>query len=304
MMEFQLQASRRLSGKGTIRTNAEMREKSRMMVLNSQILRKPTNEYLNYKYEPPRGFYGTLVFLRNGLVQSCLQIEFPLQTFVFYPGNDGEVMRQLACVNQEILQSIANLGSALGLTPISIENETKDWQSLEYYWDTAQLVCYTDAAILLELYTVYYDICEELEDSPPPPPEPPSPSQPLPEKSPGDPLEVDEPYPEDTEDQHQPNPLDDGYEEPPTPIGTACVVKSFTLVWKQGDTGTPNTVTGLVYQQYGEEARVAYQSGVINRIQIYCQGYFPFQTCGTLRWVDIVTADPNGEALQIVSFSI
>lgn len=304
MSEFVLRESRRLSGKGTIRTNAEIREKSRIIVLNTQLLRKPTNEYLNFKYLPAKSFYGTLTFSRNGLVQASHQIEFSLQTFVFYPGNDGEVMRQVACVNQEILQSIANLGVALGLTPTSIENETKDWQSLEYWWDTAQLICYADAAIKLDLFSVYYDICEELEDSPPPPPEPPLPDPAEPEKEPGQPLEIDDPYPEDDDNTYVPNPLDEGYEEPPTPIGTPCATQAYTLVWSYVGSTSTNTLPGTVYEQYGEEARVNYVAGTINRIEIYCQGVFPFQSCGALRWVDVVTADPNGAELRIVSFTI
>lgn len=213
MTSYILSKSKTLSGKGTIISEESSRQKSRVWVLNCRVLRRPTSEYLNFKYAPPKGNYGNLIFSRNDNVIDHKAIEFPLQTFIFYAGNDGEIMRQIACVNQEILKSISNLGEALGLTVVSIENETKDWQSVEHFWDKCQYVAFSNTAMLFELHTLAYDKCAELDDeepTPPPPPPPPS-NDPAP-VPPGTPVVVTPPEETDTPDTYKPDPLDDGYD--------------------------------------------------------------------------------------------
>lgn len=281
MASFDLKSSRLLSGKGTIRTSEEDRQKSRILVLNTKVLRRPTNEYLNLKYIPPRSNYGTLVFSRNGSVQDVCNLEFPLQTFKFISDNDGELMRQVACINQEILQSIANLGIALGLTPISIENETKDWQHIESFWDTCQYYAYGSTAVLFELYALYLDVCEELEVAPIPP-EIPLPSEEE-EVERDVPLNIDEPLPEDDETTYDPDQLDDSYEEPP--VGSACSI--YNVVYEyENDLG--ETQTGSTNNVYGEVSpeirRVTGQYGEGTSLETKFRGYFPSVPCSDFQY--------------------
>lgn len=224
--------SRTLSGKGTIRVSDEQRAKTRQFVLNSKVVRKPPTTYGNLQYTPPRGFYGTLVLLKRDSVFQTLKIEYDSQTWFFASDAVGQAMYQIACINQEILQSISNLGVSLGRPPISFQNETSEWKPLDNYFDTIQFTAYATSAIKFDLYQLPYDVCEEIQDDPPFPPPPPFPDETTPLVSPTSPLQISTPYAQDTQTSHNPADIDD------TPPSGGCPLQSGYMCVRGLNTAT------------------------------------------------------------------
>ena len=237
VQEWRTLGERVLSGKGTFRIPIEDFASLRAISIFIDVTRKPQSDYLSDKYEPKRSFYGYLTFLTDDYVLREYAINYTKQRIDFYNDLPGIIQKQLPCVNQEILQSIANLGVALGAIPISIQNETKDWNLLNFAPKVIQFRMYSSSLVRVLVKGIDYDDCEEIEEESeqkePPPPDPPV------FYEPGEPAEISDAYDDDTENQHDPFPGDAPPEPEPPP--RTCEVISVGSIRIQGVTtfGTP-----------------------------------------------------------------
>lgn len=219
-------ARRIISGKGVLRLDKSSNDfkKAKVITVFADVLRPPINGYANYNYNPPRGRFATLNFMYEGYVVKSESMDFDSQAWMFYPEINYQTGYALQCSYQGVLESFANLGLALGVTPISIENKIEDWTHTDLFWDEILVVCYADTAITLIAESVRYDLCPDQEDKEPDsPPSPPNLPDPVP---PGEPLgdgtnpPVSPPYDgENDSGNTEPFP-DDSDTEPPPPDPT------------------------------------------------------------------------------------
>lgn len=152
----------------------------RVYVLSVEIMRDSASEYINKRHLPYRGYYGNFAISKDGFVTYFADINYPLQRWTLPYDLCNELQRMIPCIDQEIMQSIANLGTALGAIPISIENETSEWLVLDFGPDTIQFSFEPGVGAFVSLWGVPLDVCNELPSAPPPPAHPPKPSDPPP----------------------------------------------------------------------------------------------------------------------------
>lgn len=226
MAEWETIQERRISGKGVLKVPTDV-VKNRAFVLFATVIREPRNRYANYNYNPPKSRYASLTFLRQGYVLDVLPMEYSTQVWDGVNDISGQTLIAVKCAYQGILQTFYNLSIALaatpggqGLTPLTITDLIKDYESLRLAWDEIRVQCYADTGISLRLDRLKYDVCEPEKDRDKPPPPPPPPIPPVP---PGEPFENDPAYDEDTQDDNnsQPFPGDEPQEvviPPGTPI--------------------------------------------------------------------------------------
>lgn len=192
MANLQLIVERLISGKGVVKLPKQDDAAAiRYLILYADVARDPINRYLNYNYNPPKGRYATLTFLRNGYVVDERTLDYEQQSWDGVQDISGQTLIALKCAYEGILQSFINLGLALGATPVSVTDLIKDYENLYLSWDEIRIKCYADTAVRFRLYIKKYDTCspdKDKQDKPPPPPPPP------PKVPPGTPLEVDPPY--------------------------------------------------------------------------------------------------------------
>lgn len=220
---------RRISGKGILkvpRSNPNYKI-CKILSLTSTVIRPPSQEYLNFNYNPPRSRYATLVYLSQGMVLKEEQVEYLLQTSRWYGDISAQVLYAVKCAYAGILQTFVNLGIALPRPPFSVNNGIAEWKHTDLFFDEVRCVCYADTAIQLDLITVPYDLCTDDEDTEPTPP-PPPPDPPV-EETRGVPILPDSPDPlsppyegEDDDGNTIPNPLDVPEDVPPPPPERTC----------------------------------------------------------------------------------
>lgn len=240
-----------LSGRGTFRFPVEDFASLRAISIFVDVTRKPKSDYLSKKTEPNRSFYGYITLQSDDYVLQELSINYPKQRFDFYTDNTGIIQKMLPCINQEILQSLINLGIALGVPPVSIQNETQDWNLVNFAPKLIQFCMFSSSAVRVLVKGLDYDDCEELESDSeqeePPPPE-------LPDfLDPDEPADISEPYQDDTSNNYDPFPGDAPPE--PEPPERTCDSINLGQIRIEGVTtfGTPfvevvntNTVLGGV----------------------------------------------------------
>lgn len=183
------------------------------------VVRRPKNEFKNLNWEPPRGKYAFVSFLKQGRVLRRFALESLQEEIQFIPDAVGQAQLMLKCLLDTSNQTAVNLGLALGAVPIEVTNPIAEFGELDIGWDEARIVCYADTAVEIALYGQKYDVCEESDERP----EPGGPPVPIPPPvPPGTPIEdISEPYDQETDDGLTvPNPLDDLPDEPPVPCVT------------------------------------------------------------------------------------
>lgn len=262
MAELELIQQRFVSGKGVVRIPGDVR-KNRLLVLYCDVIRHPKSEYLNFNYLPSRSRYGFVNFLRNDYVISTASIEYPRQSFDGITDVTGQNLIAIKCAYEGILQSFANLGTALGVVPISIIDLIKDYEYLNLSWDEARISCYADTALQIRLYRLIHDTCNPDKDKDKRPPPPPPPRPPVP---PGTPIEdIDDPYEGDP--VTEPYPGDGTPPPPPLPEFPECA--------KVGVRWRPINASGTQYD-YRYNIIYAYYGGMRlvgdNAIEIFSRG--------------------------------
>lgn len=221
--------TRVISGKGLVKLDPSSYDykKAKIITVYATVVRRATNEYLNFAYNPPRSRYATLVYLRDGYVLKEVPMEFGYQAMDWYPEMSAQTLLAVECAYDGILTSFANLGTALGLTVTGVVDQIKDWTWTNLFFDQIKVVCYADTAIRIVVESKLYDLCTDQvgKEAEPPPPPPPSP----PPVAPGTPLQdtdipLSEPYEgEDDNGDTVPHPIDVVPEPPEFPQGERCV---------------------------------------------------------------------------------
>lgn len=179
--------TRNISGKGVLRVNLSNIQKVRFLALYVDVLRYPTNRYLNNRYNPPKSRYGSLTLLRKGYVLDTIAVEYDSQFFYWELDPSEQLKQALVCATEEILQKVTQLAVPLNLflpyTPPSI----KDFKSVPLIFDEIRAVCEGDTALQLDLWSKDFYLCTDAKterDTPDPPTKPPPPVR----RPPGTPL--------------------------------------------------------------------------------------------------------------------
>jgi len=231
--EYELIESRIISGRGVLKIPAD-KKKNRVFILYADVVRPPKNSYGNFNYNPVRGKYGFLTFLRDGYVVNTTSIDYKKQVFDGVNDPSGQTLIAIKCMYRGIMDMFDRLENALTLPPLTTEDYIKDYENLRLSWDECRLVCYADTAISLRLVRLKYDTCSgdesDKDKSPPTPPTPPS------SVPPGEPVEVDPPY-DGSDDDDNPSTGDNGNTSPyPGDASDPC---EGIGVWKLGFNATP-----------------------------------------------------------------
>lgn len=196
MFTFTQLASRNISGKGTLQVPTGF-QRERLYILYADVVRQPKNKYANFAYNPARGRYASLVFMRAGYVQKVEPMEFPRQEYRFVNDVSGQQLNALKCAYAGVLQSFVNLGIKLNLILPTVENTIKEYSNIDLIWDEVKVVCYADTGIKLTLKSANYELCDDEFEGQPPPDEPPDEPTPV---TPGEPFDVSPPYSFPTDD--------------------------------------------------------------------------------------------------------
>ena len=224
---YTLIESRQISGLGTIRVPSSPNNVgARVDLLIFDLIRPALNRYRNFDWFPPRERIANLTFRRSGIVLKSAVVEFERQGFWEYPDPGGQALAAVQCSYKGILQTFFNLGNALALPSISVQNDIKEWTRFETPFDEVVVSCYADTAISASLYQLDYEACgtdsgnfqfpENL---------PPAPAQ----SEPGEFVTVSPPYdPNNPNEPYAPNETDVTPPEPPDPPADAC--ESFSTI--------------------------------------------------------------------------
>ena len=255
MAIYQLIEERIISGLGTIRLPDEQSVlDSRVLILLCEAIRPATNRFINNEWFPPRELYARMVFRRAGVVLKSAKMEFPDQMWLDYADMGGQALIAVQCAYKGILQTFFNLGNALNLPSISIQNDIKDYTRLHPAWDEVVFNCYADCAIRASLYSLPYENCgadSGLSQTPFIPPTPPV------QVPPGEPIEVSEPYqPGEVNEPYSPAPIDI-LPDPPEPglEGIQCARYRLQISYQYANQPT-FTTNPIVYGEYSTELEI------------------------------------------------
>lgn len=194
MPDFEEIASRDISGKGILKV-PDAKSVDRAFILYADMIRPPKTAYKNFSFNPPKSLYARLLFLRAEYVVDERVMEYERQRFDFIPDICSETLLAVQCSYKGVLETFFNLGNALLLPSISIENKIEDYQRLKLNWTEVRVVCYADTGINLRLHSLAFDKCG---DTPPPPPPAQPPPPPKPKKPVGEPFPNSPPYEPDS----------------------------------------------------------------------------------------------------------
>lgn len=246
MAEWETIVTRKISGKGVLKVPPD-KNKIRAYVLFGTVVRKPTQEYNNYTWNPPRSRYASISFLRQGYVLDTFPMEYERQVWDGINDVSGQTLIAVKCAYDGVLESIFKLSALIIASnpvllattePVSITDLIKDYENLRLSWDEMRVQCYADTAIEFKMSALKYDVCnlEKDRDKPPPPPPPPVPPVP-----PGQPiLDISPPYQPSNEPQlgdnnnTQPHPTDIVPLPPPPPPGTSV---ELTVIYDSSTLG-------------------------------------------------------------------
>lgn len=237
-MPDELVQDRTMSGTGVLRIVNPPNNVRRYTVF-VDLIRESLPDYRSKKYNPLRQRWATMVLLRDGYVVAEEPIDYEKRRFDYVLDVAGQNLIAIKCQYKGVLQSFANLGTALGLTVVSVVDTIKDYKSLNLLWDEARFVCEGSAALQVRLYRSKYEFCDDDamdEDKPPVPPPP------LPKVPSSTPIaDLSRPYSNDNVTSPAPG---DTIALPPTafPIGNDCQGKYIVRVFRQEISGTGNPI--------------------------------------------------------------
>lgn len=198
MAEYELIEERIISGQGLLRVPID-KVKNRYSVLFLDVIRFPRNAYINRNWNPPRGKYAFLTFVRDTYVIDSKAMEFPSEAYDGIADMAGQTLIAVKCAYQGTLESFRNLTLGLAGTPggqglvyLGMTNLIEDYENLNLAWNEVKIKCYADTAVQARLYRLQYDTCDPDYDKQRQPPPPPPPRDPVP---PGTPIDdISEPY--------------------------------------------------------------------------------------------------------------
>lgn len=244
-MDYTLIDERIISGVGLMRIPRD--EKYRDFIIYAQVIRKPTSEFLNLDWFPPKGLYGRIVVRYQEYVMDAFLMEF--EQYMYRSTSDISAQNLLAinCAYAGILQSFFNLANCISeCVPIDITNNVELMQSLQLVPDEFIVSCQTNSAMVLQLYALEYTQCGDESLQPPPPPPPPPEFD---QSPPGVRIaDISPPY-DGGDTVTRPDPLDeeDSGVEPDYPVGNDCQIVEVIFDWVTPIDPPGNQVTFRVY---------------------------------------------------------
>ena len=152
--------TRTISGKGVLLLDPIVDPKYRYLLLLIDVIRLPFNQYLNNKWNPPESFYANVTIGKNGYVMESRAIKYPAELWKIVPDISGQNLLAQKCALDNTFQSIINLGLALGVTPVSVNNSIAEYTTLSIEGQEFKFVCYSSSALRLRLYGQEYDVCD------------------------------------------------------------------------------------------------------------------------------------------------
>lgn len=236
-----------MSGKGEIQIPLEEFEESQTIRLYTQVIRQPTNPFLNLNYNPPRGEYAKVNFMLGNYVLEEYTIRYEFQSFKVFDNQASQNLLSMICMYDGILESFLELADCISeCVPISKTNRIQVHPYIGYEADRILFKCYADTGLRVVLSSLDLAKCEPGDGAYQPPPPPPPPLPPVP---PGTPLDdtnypVSDPY-EETPQDTEPFPGDMTESEQPGdfPAGDECQQVFVTYRVDYIDAGIPETFT-------------------------------------------------------------
>jgi len=245
MQEYEKIDERLMSGQGLLRIPDE--PLYRDLIIYVQTVRRATNRFFNADWTPPKSLVCRVTQRYQGYVCKDNLVEFERAIIRITPDISAQVLEAVNCAYAGTLQSFFNLASCISeCLPFNIVNNVEKMVRLDFKPDDLVFNCYSDTAILVQLYALKYQLCgADMTEAPPPPPPPPN--QDL--LSPGEPIgDISEPY-DENDNVTQPFFYDEEIPPPPEdfPIGSDCVEYNITFLWETPIDPPGNTVTVRVY---------------------------------------------------------
>lgn len=232
---------RRISGTGILRMPDEAIS-ARRIIINADIIRPPKTKYENYSSEPPESFYAKICLMKGSYLHSTFDYKFESQEWIFTPDEAGQILIAIKCAYDGILETFFNLGNALELPSISLNNTIKDYLQLPLPWDAIKVKCYADTALQLSMKSIPYDVCKPEYKNTQPPGEPPTQPTKVP---PGTPVSISTAY-DNTDTTTQKHPIDDGY------VPTPCITVIRGSGFNPSTCGPLNNFGDYSYNGYAE----------------------------------------------------
>ncbi len=289
MAEYELIESRTISGKGVLKIPAD-KKKNRAFILCADVVRPPKNSYGNFNYNPVRGKYGFLTFLRGGYVINSTSVDYKKQAYDGVNDSSGQTLIAIKCMYRGIMDMFDRLENALVLPPLTTEDLIKEYENLRLSWDECRLVCYADTVLQLRLFRIKYDVCvAEIDDDSAPPP-PPPPRTPV---DPGTPIDdLDPPYDDDTNDDGNTQPFPgDAFPDAPTPCVT--IIRGSGL--NSSTCGSLGNNGDYSFDGYGELVPVTVPPNGCAGLRLYLDGVD--QGVGLTFYTDAIVLSRTGTCL-------
>ena len=207
---------RTISGTGELLIPLEEFEETRELWLYLDIIRQPTNKFVNKNYFPERSEYAKILFLYNNYVIREETMRYERQAFKLFDEQPSQNMISMICMYDGILESFLELASCINeCVPISKTNLIKLHPTRLIDIDQILIRCYSSTALQAVVSSSDYVRCQPEDGQKEPPPPPPQP----PEEVPVDePVEVSEPNENSPPENTQPFP-DDLVPDPPGEVG-------------------------------------------------------------------------------------
>lgn len=293
MPEILTLSERRISGTGLILPDsADLIH--RRYTLFADIIRKPLTPYLNRESEPPETYYGVISLMKNDYVLQTLPIKYDAQIWYFDADISGQTLIAVKCEYLGVLESFANLGTALGLTVTLVENTIGDYRNLPLQWDSINIKCFADCAIQFVLKALTYDFCETDYKDPAIPAQPPAKPEIV---SPGVGTDVSDPYPGDGVT----DPVQIDKDFVPPPLGNVCQAYTlrFTVQFQVGENPPDEAEYSTnTFGPVSQDFRV--KDGQPNVLETQHRGNPLIGGCGAYEYRDIRSF---GSGTEILSWS-
>lgn len=279
---------RTISGTGVLRIPTENLNE-RIYTLYAQVIRKPKSPYLNFKSNPPEGFFGRITCVKNDTVYQHFDHVFPMQAWNFTPDITSQVLVAVQCQYAGILQTFVNLGAALGLNPYVVGNTIEDFKALGIGFNEIRVVCYANTAIKLTLKAKAFDICNSNQLEPEEPPAPPPPPNEVPSDTA---IEIDEPYENDSISKKAD--IDENFTPPP--IGNTCIAYNIQYSYTQQN-GVIGTEGNRVFGEIGRIRR--FSNPGENGVELECRGIAGgSRTCSVYQFYRLTGGPPPNDYIN------
>ncbi len=203
-----------ISGNGGFLFDFPKRNEVRAVVINSQVIRRASSEFLSFKHNPEKGFWANCV-LHTSFPYAEYAINFDGQDYGIITDISGQNTLALRCLYRDLI----TLGERLEIALPGFINPFASFlltmNPLVALPNFLSVSCYADCAIRFRVYYLEYDGCGEDRDTPDDPdiprenPDINRPGEPLPIEDGITPREQGFP-----QDFYKPNPLDEESEDP------------------------------------------------------------------------------------------